>query len=53
MKFRSQNGVISAMTAILSEILVQTLSGVFEHGLRDEVNALQMVGNKHQAISVS
>jgi histone-lysine N-methyltransferase SETMAR len=32
MNFRFQNGVISAVTAILGEILVRTLSGVFDHG---------------------
>jgi hypothetical protein len=30
MNFGSQNGVISAMTAILSEISIRTLSGMFD-----------------------
>jgi hypothetical protein len=43
MNFRCQNGVISAMTAILSEIPVQTFSEVFDHGSKGYTDALQMV----------
>jgi hypothetical protein len=50
--FRSQNWVISAVTAILNEIPVRTLSRVFDHGSRDYTGAIQIMESLSQQLSM-
>jgi hypothetical protein len=52
MNFRSQNGVISAVTAILSEIPVQMLSRVFDQWI-ERLHGCITNGREYVQVNIS